>query len=69
MKKYKASSGQNGQLVHWWLLVHFSHHGVLPSFPRLLLQLCVVVFRIVPFTPLYIFSLDTWNEVLNSPIE
>jgi hypothetical protein len=22
MKKYKASSGQNGQLVHWWLLVH-----------------------------------------------
>ncbi len=22
MKKHKASSGQNGQLVHWWLLVH-----------------------------------------------
>ncbi len=22
MKKRKASSGQNGQLVHWWLLVH-----------------------------------------------
>ncbi len=22
MKKCKASSGQNGQLVHWWLLVH-----------------------------------------------
>jgi hypothetical protein len=24
MKKCKASSGQNGQLVHWWLLVHSS---------------------------------------------
>jgi hypothetical protein len=22
MKKRKASSGQNDQLVHWWLLVH-----------------------------------------------
>jgi hypothetical protein len=22
MKKCKASNGQNGQLVHWWLLVH-----------------------------------------------
>jgi hypothetical protein len=22
MKKRKASSGQNGQLVHWWLLIH-----------------------------------------------
>jgi hypothetical protein len=22
MKKCKASSGQNDQLVHWWLLVH-----------------------------------------------
>jgi hypothetical protein len=21
-EKCKASSGQNGQLVHWWLLVH-----------------------------------------------
>jgi hypothetical protein len=25
MKKCKASSGQNGQLVHWWLLVHSGH--------------------------------------------
>jgi len=22
MKKCRPSSGQNGQLVHWWLLVH-----------------------------------------------
>ncbi len=29
MKKRKASSGQNGQLVHWWLLVH-SGPGTLP---------------------------------------
>jgi hypothetical protein len=23
MKKHNPSSGQNGQLVHWWLLIHF----------------------------------------------
>jgi hypothetical protein len=23
MKKRNPSSGQNGQLVHWWLLIHF----------------------------------------------
>jgi hypothetical protein len=28
MKKCNPSSGQNGQLVHWWLLVHF---GLTPS--------------------------------------
>jgi len=22
MKKHNPSSGQNGQLVHWWLLIH-----------------------------------------------
>jgi hypothetical protein len=22
MKKRNPSSGQNGQLVHWWLLIH-----------------------------------------------
>ncbi len=39
MKIFKASSGQNGQLVHWWLLVH-SGHGkcFLNSYPHLLLQ-------------------------------
>jgi hypothetical protein len=25
MKKSSPSSGQNGQLVHWWLLVHSGH--------------------------------------------
>jgi hypothetical protein len=24
MKKCNPSNGQNGQLVHWWLLVHFA---------------------------------------------
>jgi hypothetical protein len=24
MKKRNPSSGQDGQLVHWWLLVHFN---------------------------------------------
>jgi hypothetical protein len=23
MKKHNSFSGQNNQLVHWWLLVHF----------------------------------------------
>jgi len=23
MKKRNPSSGQNGQLVHWWLQIHF----------------------------------------------
>jgi hypothetical protein len=23
MKKRSPSSGQNGELVHWWVLVHF----------------------------------------------
>jgi hypothetical protein len=27
MKKHSPSSGQNGQLVHWWLLVHSSPHA------------------------------------------
>jgi hypothetical protein len=26
MKKRTPSSGQNGQLVHWWLLVHSAPH-------------------------------------------
>jgi len=25
MKKRNPSSGQNGQLVHWWLLIHSGH--------------------------------------------
>jgi hypothetical protein len=25
MKKRSPSIGQNGQLVHWWLLVHSGH--------------------------------------------
>jgi len=32
MKKRNPSSGQNGQLVHWWVLIHFGprqHQGVL----------------------------------------
>jgi len=29
MKKRNPSSGQNGQLVHWWLLIHSGPH--LPS--------------------------------------
>jgi hypothetical protein len=24
MEKHNPSNGQNGQLVHWWLLVHSS---------------------------------------------
>jgi hypothetical protein len=36
MKKCKASSGQNGQLVHWWLLVH---SGRLYQVPNALLTL------------------------------
>jgi hypothetical protein len=27
MKKRNPSSGQNGQLVHWWLLIHSGHGG------------------------------------------
>jgi hypothetical protein len=37
MKKRKASSGQNGQLVHWWLLVHsgqFFGLGIIHLFVR-----------------------------------
>jgi len=26
MKKRNPSSGQNGQLVHWWLLIHSGQH-------------------------------------------
>jgi hypothetical protein len=25
MKKRNPSSGQNGQLVHWWVLIHSGH--------------------------------------------
>jgi len=25
MKKHNPSSGQNDQLVHWWLLIHSGH--------------------------------------------
>jgi len=32
MKKRNPSSGQNGQLVHWWLLIH-SGHGTKPMHP------------------------------------
>jgi hypothetical protein len=28
MKKHNPSSGQNGQLVHWWLLVHSGPYDV-----------------------------------------
>jgi hypothetical protein len=27
MKKRNPSSGQNGQLVHWWLLIHSGRNG------------------------------------------
>jgi len=28
MKKRNPANGQNGQLVHWWLLIHSGHsHG------------------------------------------
>jgi hypothetical protein len=27
MKKCNPSSGQNGQLVHWWLLIHSGRGG------------------------------------------
>jgi hypothetical protein len=30
MEKCSPSHGQNGQLVHWWVLVHFGH-TFLPS--------------------------------------
>jgi hypothetical protein len=28
MKKRNPSSGQNGQLVHWWLLIHYGPGSV-----------------------------------------
>jgi hypothetical protein len=31
MKKRSPSSGENGQLVHWWLLVHSAQISVLPN--------------------------------------
>jgi hypothetical protein len=31
MKKRSPSSGQNGQLVHWWLLVHSGHMKVVKT--------------------------------------
>ncbi len=31
MKKHNPSNGQNDKLVHWWLLVHFSHFGGLQN--------------------------------------
>ncbi len=30
MKKCSSSSGQNGQMMHWWLLVHFNVSCNLP---------------------------------------
>jgi hypothetical protein len=35
MKKRNPSSGQNGQLVHWWLLIHSGRgHGVTDLSPK-----------------------------------
>jgi hypothetical protein len=33
MKKHSPSSGQNDQLVHWWLLIHFGR--VIPTFENI----------------------------------
>jgi hypothetical protein len=33
MKKHSPSSGQNGQLVHWWLLIDFG--CVIPTFENI----------------------------------
>jgi hypothetical protein len=35
MKKCSPSSEQNGQLVHWWLLVHFGLLGGSLKFQRI----------------------------------
>jgi hypothetical protein len=34
MNKRNPSSGQNGQLVHWWLLIHFGHEKLNPSWNK-----------------------------------
>jgi hypothetical protein len=36
MKKRNPSSGQNGQLVHWWLLIHSGPH----KFPAIMNKGC-----------------------------
>jgi len=38
MKKRNPSSGQNGQLVHWWLLIHFA---------RTAAALCIVAINVL----------------------
>jgi hypothetical protein len=40
MKKRNPSSGQNGQLVHWWLLIHSGRLGD-PANHRLFIPLRV----------------------------
>jgi len=39
MKKRNPSSGQNGQLVHWWLLIHSGHVSTSISWGLVLLIL------------------------------
>jgi hypothetical protein len=43
MKKRKASSGHNDQLVHWWLLVH---SGPSPSPQTMQTKHCKMPFKI-----------------------
>jgi hypothetical protein len=31
MKKYSPSYKQNGQLVHWWVLIHSGHKPMCPQ--------------------------------------
>jgi len=56
MKKCSPSSGQNDQLVHWWLLVHsnliFSFHNKTP----LLLLFCYFRNRPTQFLVLFSYS-------------
>jgi hypothetical protein len=39
MKKRNPSSGQNGQLVHWWLLIHSGPIIVLENFNQIFSKL------------------------------
>jgi hypothetical protein len=51
MKKRNPSSGQNGQLVHWWLLIHsgrpdfFGFESVSICITLRMLSLCEAQFQ------------------------
>jgi len=43
MKKRNPSSGQNGQLVHWWLLIHFGQKEQSKRCARMVLRFVCAV--------------------------